>query len=62
MKHFKGRTTNAFRDTEWYRMQTDINIMYTFVMWSLTKMEEGNISAAKKAIMSVVVPFIYHLL
>jgi hypothetical protein len=62
MKPFKGRTANAFRDTAWYRMQTDINIMYRFIMWSLVKMEEGSINAAKKAIMSVVVPFIFHLL
>jgi hypothetical protein len=62
MKPFKGKSMNAFRDTAWYRMQTDINIMYRFVMWSLSQLESNNISIAKRALTSVVVPFIYHLL
>jgi hypothetical protein len=62
IKPFKGRTANALRDTAWYRIQSDINIMYRYIMWSLLQMEENKTEIASHMMMSVVIPFVYHLL
>jgi hypothetical protein len=62
MKPFKGKDPNAARDTAWYRMQSDVNIMYRYVMWALAKLEENNAASATRAITTIVIPLIYHLL
>jgi hypothetical protein len=62
MKPFKGKTPNAASDTTWYRMQSDINILYRYIMWTLLKIEEDNTGLACRAVTTVVVPLIYHLL
>jgi hypothetical protein len=62
IRPLKGRTANTISDTAWYRTQSDVNIMYRFIMWSLLKLEEGNVALASRAIMTVVIPLIYHLL
>jgi hypothetical protein len=62
IKPLKGNKQNAFRDTAWYRMQCDITIMYRFLMWSVAQLQNQNAEGAYGVLMSVVIPFIYHLL
>lgn len=62
VKPLRGRTANAFRDTAWYRLQSDINIMYRYLMYSIAQMQDGNTESAYSVLMTVVIPFVYHML